>query len=176
MLFKPRPPLSTAQALARIEGQLPGGIEEMARITTRSTSLVRAWGDQDRRENIPLDDAIALDLAYQAAGGDGFPLADSYLFRLELEAAVHFAEQYTLLEKTERFTKEVGDALAALLAACQPGAGHAERANAFKELVEAVEHAKPMLVSLDPARAPGSTPAAPANAAQPANPAQPEGP
>ncbi len=170
MLFKPRPPLSTAQALARIEGQLPGGIEEMARITTRSVSLVRAWGDQDRRENIPLDDAIALDLAYQAAGGDGFPLADSYLFRLELEAAVQFAERFTLLEKTERFTKEVGDALTALLAACQPGAGIAERSRAFRELVEAVDHAKPMIVSLDPARAQLST------SAQPANPAQPEGP
>ena len=163
MLLKPRAPLSTAQALARIEGALPGGIEQMARITERGVALVRAWSDPDRREKIPLDDAIALDLAYQEAGGEGFPLADSYLFRLELAATVHFAEQFTLLEKTERFTKEVGEAVTALIAACQPRAAAAAKARAFKELVEAVEHAKPMIASLDPSRVPGGD-------------AQPEGP
>lgn len=149
MLQKPRPPLSTAQALARIEGQLPGGIEEMARITNRSVSLVRAWSDQDRRENIPLDDAIALDLAFQAAGGEGAPLADSYVFRLELAGLERFSDRFELLQRVGHVVREGGEAHAALIRACQPGAGPNERRDALREAVEAQEALKPVIAALE---------------------------
>ncbi|WP_370189314.1 hypothetical protein [Qipengyuania sp.] len=147
--MKPRAPLSTDQALARIAGQLPGGFAEMAQVTRRSESMVRAWGDPDRREKIPLDDAIELDLAFQAAGGIGAPLADSYLIRLELAAAARFAERFTLLAHTEGLATETGEALAALMRACAPGAGPVEERRALKELVDVVDKAKPIILALE---------------------------
>ena len=150
MVFKPRAPLSTDQALARIAGQLPGGWPEMASVTDRSESLVRKWGDPEARERIPLDDAIELDIAFQKAGGVGAPLADSYFHRLELAAASAFAEQHNLLTQTEALSTEMGEALAACIRACQPGAGERERADALRELVDVLECAKPMVTALDP--------------------------
>ena len=65
-----RPPLSIDAGLARIAGQLPDGWAGMAQAVERSESLVRAWGQPGRRERIPLEEAIRLDLAYRAAGGE----------------------------------------------------------------------------------------------------------
>ena len=154
--MKPRAPLTTDQALARIAGQLPAGWVDIAEITGRSESLARAWGDPDRREQIPLDDAIKLDLAYQAAGGRGAPLADSYLFRLELAATVEFSERFELLTHTEGLTRETGEALAALLRACQPHAGPRERKSALKELIDVVEKSKPIIAALNDVAAPAA--------------------
>ena len=148
--MKPRPPLSTDQALARIAGQLPGGWPQMAEITCRSESLVRKWGDPECRERVPLDDAIELDLAFQEHGGEGAPLADSYLFRLELAAGARFASQFALLAKTEKLSKEAGEGLTAVIRACSPSATASDRAAAFRELVEMVEAAKPIISALDP--------------------------
>ncbi|MDG6079777.1 hypothetical protein E3U23_11310 [Erythrobacter litoralis] len=147
--MKPRAPLSTDQALARIAGQLPGSYAEMAERTGRSESHVRKWGDPDCREMIPLDHAITLDLAFQEAGGNGCPLHDSYTARLEVAAAAKFAEQFTLLTHAEGLSKEAGEALHALLRACQPDAGLHERRLALKEVVDVAEQLRPIIAALN---------------------------
>ena len=161
--MKPRAPLSTDQALARIAGQLPGGFVEMARILDRSESLVRGWSDPDRRERIPMDDAITLDLAYRAAGGDGSPLFDSYAVRLDLAAAARFSEQFNLLALTEGLSKETGEGITALIGACHPDAGPAERKRALKEVADVLEPIRAILNALEASGQPGN----PANAQPP---------
>lgn len=61
-----------------------------------------------------------------------------------------FAHRFGLLEKTEHVVRESGEASAALIRACQPGAGPLEQREAFRELVEAVEAMKPVIAALDP--------------------------
>ncbi|WP_375290887.1 hypothetical protein [Qipengyuania sp.] len=148
-MTKLRPPLSIDQALARIAGQLEEGYESIAAITDRSVSMARAWGDPDRREKIPVDDAIALDLAYQEAGGVGAPLYEAYGAKLDVAAAARFSSKHQLLERTERLIKEGGEAHAALVRACQPGATAAEVATALRELGEAFEEYKPIFAILE---------------------------
>jgi hypothetical protein len=148
--MKVRAPLTTDQALARIIGQLPNGYRDAEKATDRSESYLRACGDPDRLERLCFDDAIALDIAFQAAGGEGSPLAEHFLLRVEMGQLARFAHRFGLLEKTEQVVRESGEASAALIRACQPGAGPLEQREAFRELVEAVEAMKPVIAALDP--------------------------
>ena len=83
-MTKRRAPLSIDAALARIAGQLPGGYEAMGELVQRKDRTGRNWGDPDTPEQIPLDCAIVLDLAYEEAGGEGYPLHEAYTAKLEL--------------------------------------------------------------------------------------------
>lgn len=149
-MTKTRAPLSIEQALQRITGNLPHGVKQAAEITGRSPSMVRAWGDPERREKIPMDDAILLDIAHVEHGGQGTPLRDCYVHQLELAAVSSFAERFVLLDKTIDLLRESSEAHEALLQACRPGAGPNEQRRALKELADVVEKAQPMIASLDP--------------------------
>ena len=97
-MTKLRAPLTIDAALARIAGQIPGGWNAMAKALSdrKSASLVRAWGDPDRREKIPLADALELDLAYRDAGGDGAPLYETYGYLLDAAGTFRFASEIAL--------------------------------------------------------------------------------
>jgi hypothetical protein len=138
-MTKRRPPLSIDAALARIAGQLEGGWETMATATGRKDRTVRNWGDPDTPEQIPLDCAIALDLAYQEAGGEGAPLWEAYTLKLELAEIERFADRHALGRRAVDVIRECGEAGSALVAASLPGATQAEREAALRELVEAFE-------------------------------------
>lgn len=146
---KTRAPLTTEQALARVIGQLPRGYADAEEATCKTESYLRACGDPDRREKLSFDDAIALDIAYQEAGGEGAPLAEHYLLRVEMGSQARLANHFGLFEKTEAVIRESGEAGAALVRLCQPGAGPLERRDALRELVEAVEVMKPLIVALE---------------------------
>lgn len=146
---KTRAPLTTDQALARVIGQLPRGYPDAEKATGKSESYLRACGDPDRRERLCFDDAIALDIAFQEAGGEGAPLAEHYLLRVEMGSEARLANHFGLFEKTEAVIRESGEAGAALVRLCQPGAGPLERREALRELVEAVEAMKPVIVALE---------------------------
>lgn len=147
-MTKLRAPLSIEQALARIAGLLPEGYGSMATVVGRSASAVRKWGDPDREEQIPLDCAIALDCAFQAAGGEGHPLYDAYGAQLDLAEAAAFADRFALLSRAHSVIKEGGEAHTALIRACQPDATSADRQTALRELAEAFEAIKPALAAL----------------------------
>lgn len=138
-MTKLRPPLSVGAALARIAGLIPGDYAEMARLTgKRGDSLVRAWGDPARRERIPLEDAITLDLAYRRAGGQGAPLFECYGAKLDAEGVSWFADEIALARHAATLIRECGDAEAAVVLAAQPGATARDRQHALREIEEAI--------------------------------------
>ncbi len=151
-MTKHRAPLTIEQALQRIAGQLPDGIDGMARLTGHHPGHIRALGDPDRREKISVDDAIVLDIAYQASGGIGAPIWEAYTHRLELAQVSAFADGITLGRLTAKVIKEGGEAHAALVTASQPGASPDDYRSAEKEVGEAVQRLKQTLAHLDQLR------------------------
>lgn len=137
-MTKPRPPLSIDAALARIAGQLERGWESIAEVTGRKNGLVRAWGDPARRERLPVDDAIVLDLAYRAAGGEGAPIFEAYGARLDAAGVEWFGDQIVLGRYASYVIRECSEAEAALVQAAQPGSTARDRTNALREIEEAI--------------------------------------
>lgn len=148
-MTKEREPLSIDAALARIMGQLPGGYDRAASITGRRTRTVRDWGDPDTGPSIPLDCAIALDLAFQEAGGEGHPLYEAYTDKLDRAEVERFACRFSLLRRTASLIKETGDASAALARLCLPDSTDADRRHAFREVAEAYEAIRQFLPLLE---------------------------
>lgn len=121
-MTKIRPPMSIDAALARIAGQLPGAWADMARVAGRQEHTVRAWGDPDKADTLPLPCAVALDIAYRRAGGVGAPCRDAYDTLLQAAMAEHFADEVELAHATANAIREVGQAESALILAALPGA------------------------------------------------------
>lgn len=138
-MTKPRAPLTIDAALARIAGQLPLGFDDMARVAGRQVRTVRNWGDPDTPEQVPVDCAIALDLAFIAAGGSGAPIFEVYALKLELAEAAKFGDRHQLLRHGQDVARETGEATAAIIGAAHPGATAADRARALAEATEARE-------------------------------------
>ncbi len=137
-MTKRRAPASIDAALARIAGQLADGWVGMAALVGRAERTVRNWGDPDTPEQIPFDASIALDLAYQAAGGIGAPIYETYTIQLELSGADRFASRHELARLAADYIRESGEAGAALVNAAQPGADHSEFRAAEREVLEAL--------------------------------------
>lgn len=133
-----RAPLTIDAALARIAGQLPAGWADMALAVDRSESLVRAWGNPERREQICLADAVQLDLAYRAAGGDGAPLYETYGWQLEEAGMFRFADEIALGRLTAAAIREGGEAHAALVLCSQPGVEPSLHRQTLHEVDEAI--------------------------------------
>lgn len=133
-MTKPRPPLSIDAALARIAGQLPRGWPEMGEAVGRSESTVRAWGDHDRREDIPLPCAITLDIAHRRAGGEGRPLFEAYALLVEIGDELAFADEIELARRACVLVRESGQAVEALVLATLPDATPRAREHALREL------------------------------------------
>lgn len=141
-MTKHRAPLSIDAALARIAGKLDNGWTDMATIARREVRTVRNWGDPDTPESIPVDCAIALDLAYVRAGGSGTPIFEAYAYQLELAEQSQFADRYDLLRRAQVVAKETGEANSAILGAAQPNATPADRRAALNEITEAIDALK----------------------------------
>lgn len=135
-MTKLRAPLSIDAALARIAGHLPGGWADMSVACDRKPHTIRAWGDPDKEEAIPLPCAIALDVAYRKAGGHGAPLFDAYEALLDRALSDQFADQIELAHATAAAIKEVGQAESALIIAALPGATDEQIATAEREAEE----------------------------------------
>lgn len=144
-MTKPRAPLSVEQALQRIAGQLEGGVGAMARVAQRQPGTIRLWMDPDRAEQVSLEAAIELDLAFQAEGGTGAPLFETYATRLQLAEASRFADRHRLLDHAHGVAKEGGEAIAAIILATRPDATDADRREAHREAAEAYEKLRDIL-------------------------------
>lgn len=138
LLTKRRPPVSVDAALARIAGQLEHGWADMACATSRTEGIVRAWGDPARREKIPVEDAIMLDLAYRDAGGEGAPIFEAYGAQLDIEGGEWFADQIALGRYAAELVRECGEAEIAVILAAQPGSTSAQRSEARREVEQAI--------------------------------------
>lgn len=137
-MTKLRAPLSIDAALARIAGQLPQGWAGIGEATGRAERTARNWGDPDTPEAVPMDLAIRLDLAFQAAGGQGAPIFETYALQLELAAATRFADRFALAKLAAETVRECGEANSALITASQPEANTSDHINALREIEEAI--------------------------------------
>ena len=137
-MSKVRAPLSIDAALARIAGALPGGWRDMAAIVRRCEAHVRAWGDADKPEQIPLPAAIALDIAYQRAGGDGRPLFETYALQCDVAREQAFASEIALARRACVLIREGGQANEAMVLASLPSATSRDRTHAIRELEDVV--------------------------------------
>lgn len=138
-MTKPRLPLTVEHALQRIAVQLPGGVEAMAEAVGCQPGTIRAWMDPDRPEQAPFDSAIALDLAFQAEGGEGAPLFEVYAATFQMAGARRFADRRRLLDFTQSIALEAGEAVAALVAASRDGATEQDRQLVEREVDEAIQ-------------------------------------
>ncbi|GMM59892.1 hypothetical protein [Novosphingobium pituita] len=132
-MTKRRDPLTFHRALTVIAGRI--GWDKCAMIVGRSERLVRMWSDPDADSEISIIDALRLDKAFLAAGGDHAPLHRVYSFQVDLETA---AGDLCMTRAAASVAKESGEAVAALLdAALNPDDAQALR-RARKEGEEAL--------------------------------------
>jgi len=113
-------PLTFPHAIRRVAAVLD--YPEIARIVRRSPSLARKWSDPATRKSPSLDQALAIEAAYRAAGGDGSPILEAFGFQLDVMIVEQSACQRELADELAVFAKECGEALAVGIAITQPGA------------------------------------------------------
>lgn len=146
-MTKTRAPLTFERALIRIADVL--GWERIAEITKKDVRTVRNWSDPDTTASVTLDVAELLDVAYQAAGGEGAPFLQCYALRLEKAVAVASCDAELRMTRAAEAVKESGEAGAALVMAARPGATPADRAIARRETEEAIRALTNTLSTLD---------------------------
>ncbi|TMJ19005.1 MAG: hypothetical protein E6G92_04115 [Alphaproteobacteria bacterium] len=145
-MTKRRAPLTFELALTKIAGVI--GWQVAAEIVGQSERAVRNWSDPDAAAGIRLDAALKLDVAYRSAGGDGFPLLQCYSLRLEADTAEACADLALLNHKIAKAAREGGEAIAAVIAAAQPGATDSALAIAEAELEESIAASTDTLATL----------------------------
>lgn len=135
-MTKARNPSTFADAVTRIAGRI--GWSAMADAVGKTERAVRNWSDPDMDRHPSIQDALALDAAYLAAGGGEPPIMAVYQMRLE-RAVQPPADSADLARASGTAAKEVGEAVAALVMAAQPGARAQDRAVADREISDAIE-------------------------------------
>lgn len=152
-MTKVRPPASFFDAITRIAGLIgwDGCVEALTAGTGRKLAdrTVRNWSDPDTEPCISIEDALKLDLAYQAQGGYGTPLFDAYAHQLERETERARLNQPCLISATAAAAKETGEAMHAMVLAASPHANANDKARAGAEIVEAIDALQKSLIALD---------------------------
>ena len=136
-MTKLRDPATIEDALVRIANQVPGSYVTMALVCGEcSPSLVRAWGDPDKRERMPADVIVPLELLYEEHGGQGYPISHVLEIDRQSGRAERFGKNFELARVAVDLVRESGEAGSALIAASLPGASADARRAALKEAVE----------------------------------------
>jgi hypothetical protein len=115
-----REPLSFPRAITKIAAVLD--YPAMARAVGRGERLMRKWSHPTSGAFPTLAQAVLLDQAYVAAGGDGMPLLEAYAQQLDVAIGREIACQLALSAAVAVAAKEFGEAVAASLAVARPGA------------------------------------------------------
>ena len=142
-MTKRRDPLTFHRALTVVAAQI--GWDRCAMITGRSERQVRNWSDPDADSEISILDAMRLDKAYLASGGDHAPFGQVYNTLLEIASAEIDAD---LVKVAAEAAKESGEAISALLDAAT-STDPAKRRRARKEGEEAIAAMTKGLATLD---------------------------
>jgi hypothetical protein len=135
-MTKPSAPFTFADAAKRAIAGIADA--DLARLLgPRWNSLKMAWQDVDNPRLPRIDQALALDLAYAAAGGNGLPFFDAFeiaVSRLDKRAAciVTFARLAGIL------AKEYGDLVAATHGAMLPNASPRDKHRALVEVQDVI--------------------------------------
>lgn len=113
-------PLTFHHAIRRIAAVID--YPEIARVVGRSPSLARKWSDPESGKSPSLDQALTIEAAYRAAGGEGSPILEAFAFQLDAVIVEQSASQRALADEIAHFAKECGEAIAVSIAITQPGA------------------------------------------------------
>lgn len=140
-MTKVKAPMSIDTALARIAGQFENGYKDLARIVNRHESTVRAWGDELKPDMIPMPTAIALDIAYERAGGEGRPLFETYALQVKVAREMAYAGEIALAHKVCILIREGAQAHEALVLASLPSSSPRDRTHAVRELEDVIREA-----------------------------------
>jgi restriction endonuclease Mrr len=135
-MTKRRHPLTFENAMTAVASHI--GWKETARIVGRSESTVRAWSDNDIKTTIPLEAALALDIAFHQAGGEGAPFFNCYANQVEAARADACPEIQAMITSAAKVAKETGEAIEATLDAATINASLADIAVAERELEQAI--------------------------------------
>lgn len=114
----PRTPDTSADAVLQIAGRI--GYTAAAKIVGRSTACIRDWTNEATTSCPSFAQAVALDAAYIAAGGENAPLHDAYAVQLEIVVAERTACARSLSREVAAAARECGEFIAASLSVCQP--------------------------------------------------------
>lgn len=142
-MTKRRDPLTFHRALTVIASQI--GWDRCAMITGRTERQVRNWSDPDADSEISILDALRLDKAFLASGGDHAPFGQVYSTLLEIAAAETDAD---LVMAAAEAARESGEAVSAMLDAATSRCATKLR-RARKEGEEAVAAITRGLAALD---------------------------
>ena len=134
-MTKHRDPVTYENALARIVGKITA--ERAGQLVSRSLTTISDWMNPDSPKLPTLAQAETLDLAYFEAGGEGMPLAEAYLQRLDNARADGLACRLQLASLIATGVQECGEAWAHALKVVQPGSGPREIMRAQAELGDA---------------------------------------
>jgi hypothetical protein len=113
------------------------GWDAAASVTGRAPRTVQHWSESENRGTPTLEQAIALDRAYIAAGGGYAPISDSFARQMEVVMADADACRVALAEDVALFARETGDAVGRCIQALAPGASPALIQAAILETEEA---------------------------------------
>lgn len=147
-MTKERQPATIEDALFRVFGHV--GLDQCAALLGREAGYLRSLSDPDTRYRVTVEDALKLDLAYEAAGGQGAPIRDTYNVLYDAARAETFADKAALGRVAIDALKEGSEAQLALVLAAQPGATEADRAHAAREVQQALtafSGALPLLIN-----------------------------
>lgn len=135
-MTKLRAPLSIENALLKVLGKL--GMEGACEATGRAAHYIRALSDPDKREQLTIADALALDLEHQRQGNVGAPIFETYGHLLKAASAEVFTDAAAIGEVFHTILLEDGEANAALLLAQRPGVTLEQLRHALRELEDSI--------------------------------------
>lgn len=115
-----RAPNTFAEAMTRVAGVI--GWPTCATMAKRKERAVRYWSETACTATPSIGLALAYDAAYQAAGGDGAPFRDAYLFQFEEVTTRQGACRRQLADAIADVARESGEAIAATLEITQTNA------------------------------------------------------
>lgn len=144
-MTKARAPITFENALTKIAGRI--GWAEVARICGVKERAARNWSEPDTLSSLRLAQALALDIAFLAAGGDHAPMLLVFATRVNVGLIESTADRHALIVGAARAARESGEAVAATLTASRPDATLAEIVIAEREIEQSIE-AKTGLLSL----------------------------
>ncbi|MCW2383346.1 hypothetical protein M2338_002911 [Sphingobium sp. B2D3B] len=136
-MTKRREPLSFAAAVNTV-GSLVGWAQ-LAQILGKSERLIRYWSDEDHRAQPSLEQAMALDRAYLAAGGNHAPVLEAYADQLDLHAWTSSPCQAGLASDISTATRETAEAISISITLIQPGATLPDMRSAQREVNEGID-------------------------------------
>jgi hypothetical protein len=125
-------PYSFAAAARRtIEGI--GWDKAVQMIGPKSRATLQAWCDGDNPRLPRIDQALALEVAYSAAGGDGYPFLDAFQIALTAACDGREACHTRITAKVANIAKDSGELIAAAIPVTRTDANPREIRRALVE-------------------------------------------